>query len=97
MKIRTAVAATTVSLLAITGAAPAFAAPAPAESSSAHVVAAYPSCDHATVSEVVLVPGPTALLAPAWVPWENRVKPGDLVCLAAFGSGFTWASALIRW
>jgi 3-oxoacyl-[acyl-carrier-protein] synthase-3 len=30
--------------------------------------------------------------------WENgRVKEGDLVCLAAFGSGFTWASALIRW
>jgi len=30
--------------------------------------------------------------------WEQgRVKPGDLVCLAAFGSGFTWASALIRW
>ncbi|MEZ5091029.1 MAG: DUF3027 domain-containing protein, partial [Micropruina sp.] len=28
--------------------------------------------------EVVLVPGPTALLAPAWVPWEQRVKPGDL-------------------
>ena len=42
------------------------------------VVAAYPGADHATVSEVVLVPGPTALLAPAWVPWENRVKPGDL-------------------
>jgi len=30
--------------------------------------------------------------------WEaGKVKPGDLVCLAAFGSGFTWASALIRW
>ncbi|MFC2074943.1 3-oxoacyl-ACP synthase III family protein [Bdellovibrionota bacterium] len=28
---------------------------------------------------------------------EGRVKSGDLVCLAAFGSGFTWASALIRW
>ncbi|MEN7548419.1 beta-ketoacyl-ACP synthase III [Rapidithrix thailandica] len=27
----------------------------------------------------------------------GRVKPGDLVCLAAFGSGFTWASALVRW
>jgi len=27
----------------------------------------------------------------------NRVKSGDLVCLAAFGAGFTWASALIRW
>ncbi len=30
--------------------------------------------------------------------WEQgRIKDGDLVCLAAFGSGFTWASALIRW
>ncbi|MEO6232856.1 MAG: beta-ketoacyl-ACP synthase III [Ferruginibacter sp.] len=30
--------------------------------------------------------------------WENgKIKEGDLVCLAAFGSGYTWASALIRW
>ncbi|RYF78068.1 MAG: beta-ketoacyl-ACP synthase III, partial [Cytophagaceae bacterium] len=28
---------------------------------------------------------------------EGRIQPGNLVCLAAFGSGFTWASALIRW
>lgn len=28
---------------------------------------------------------------------EGKIKPGDLVCLAAFGSGFTWGSALIRW
>ena len=27
----------------------------------------------------------------------GAVKEGDLVCLAAFGSGFTWGSALIRW
>lgn len=27
----------------------------------------------------------------------GRVKQGDLICLAAFGAGFTWASALIRW
>lgn len=32
----------------------------------------------ATVDEVVLLPGDQALLAPAWVPWEERVKPGDL-------------------
>jgi hypothetical protein len=42
------------------------------------VVAGYPGTDHATVSEVVLVPGPTALLAPEWVPWDQRVRPGDL-------------------
>ena len=30
--------------------------------------------------------------------WEQgKVKDGDLICLAAFGSGFTWASALLRW
>ena len=30
--------------------------------------------------------------------WETgKIKHGDLVCLAAFGSGFTWASALLRW
>ncbi len=30
--------------------------------------------------------------------WEKGlIKDNDLVCLAAFGSGFTWASALIRW
>ena len=31
-----------------------------------------------TVSEVVLLPGPEALVAPAWVPWHERLKPGDL-------------------
>ncbi len=30
--------------------------------------------------------------------WESgMIKDGDLVCLAAFGSGFTWASALLKW
>jgi 3-oxoacyl-[acyl-carrier-protein] synthase-3 len=28
---------------------------------------------------------------------KGRLHDGDLICLAAFGSGFTWASALIRW
>lgn len=32
----------------------------------------------ATVSEVTLLPGVEAVVAPAWVPWENRVQPGDL-------------------
>jgi 3-oxoacyl-[acyl-carrier-protein] synthase III len=34
-------------------------------------------------------------LSEAWA--EGKIKENDLVCLAAFGSGFTWASALIRW
>jgi 3-oxoacyl-[acyl-carrier-protein] synthase III len=30
--------------------------------------------------------------------WEaGKVKEGDLVCLAAFGSGFTWGAVLLRW
>ena len=30
--------------------------------------------------------------------WENgKIKSGDLVVLAAFGSGFTWGSVIIRW
>ncbi|AKA35887.1 3-oxoacyl-ACP synthase III family protein [Flagellimonas lutaonensis] len=30
--------------------------------------------------------------------WEQeKVKEGDLVVLAAFGSGFTWGSVIIRW
>ncbi|MGB6456644.1 MAG: DUF3027 domain-containing protein [Streptosporangiaceae bacterium] len=31
-----------------------------------------------TVSETALLPGPDSLLAPAWVPWSERVLPGDL-------------------
>jgi hypothetical protein len=31
-----------------------------------------------TVDEVVLLPGPDSLLAPDWVPWSERVRPGDL-------------------
>lgn len=42
------------------------------------VVAAHPGSDHPTISEVVLVPGPSALLAPPWVPWRERIQPGDL-------------------
>jgi hypothetical protein len=31
-----------------------------------------------TVSESVLLPGPDSLLAPEWVPWSDRVLPGDV-------------------
>ncbi|MFC4947416.1 DUF3027 domain-containing protein [Pseudonocardia sp. GCM10023141] len=31
-----------------------------------------------TVSEVELLPGPQALVAPTWVPWHERIRPGDL-------------------
>jgi hypothetical protein len=31
-----------------------------------------------TVDDIVLLPGDDALLAPAWVPWSERLRPGDL-------------------
>jgi hypothetical protein len=31
-----------------------------------------------TVSEVVLLPGPEAMVAPEWVPWQQRIQAGDL-------------------
>ena len=34
-------------------------------------------------------------LSQAWE--QGRIKEGDLLCLAAFGSGFTWASAMLKW
>jgi 3-oxoacyl-[acyl-carrier-protein] synthase-3 len=27
----------------------------------------------------------------------GRINRGDLLCLAAFGAGFTWGAALVRW
>jgi hypothetical protein len=37
-----------------------------------------PRSKTATVDEVVLLPGADALLAPRWVPWHERLQPGDL-------------------
>lgn len=37
-----------------------------------------PRSHEVTVDEVVLLPGDDALLAPAWVPWSERLRPGDL-------------------
>ncbi|WP_291383538.1 DUF3027 domain-containing protein [Demequina sp.] len=34
--------------------------------------------DTVTVCESALLPGSDALLAPTWVPWSERVQPGDL-------------------
>jgi hypothetical protein len=31
-----------------------------------------------TIDETVLLPGPDAVLAPEWVPWSERLRPGDL-------------------
>lgn len=37
-----------------------------------------PRARKATVCEAVLLPGDDAVLAPAWVPWEERLRPGDI-------------------
>ncbi|MBT8227633.1 MAG: DUF3027 domain-containing protein [Dactylosporangium sp.] len=31
-----------------------------------------------TVCETALLPGPDSLLAPTWIPWQDRLRPGDL-------------------
>ena len=31
-----------------------------------------------TVSEILLLPGDGAILASSWIPWEQRVEPGDI-------------------
>lgn len=31
-----------------------------------------------TVCEIHLIPGSTALLAPPWIPWRERLEPGDV-------------------
>jgi len=37
-----------------------------------------PRSRHATVSEAALLPGPDAVQPPAWLPWAERIAPGDL-------------------
>lgn len=37
-----------------------------------------PRARTATVCEVALLPGDDALLAPAWLPWADRLRPGDV-------------------
>jgi hypothetical protein len=41
-------------------------------------VARAPRSKHVTVCETVLLPGENAMLAPGWVPWHERLQPGDL-------------------
>ncbi|MDR1394410.1 MAG: DUF3027 domain-containing protein [Bifidobacteriaceae bacterium] len=41
-------------------------------------LARVPRGRHATVSETELLPGSGALLSPSWVPWVDRLQPGDL-------------------
>ncbi len=41
-------------------------------------VARAPRARQVTICETVLLPGDEALLAPGWVPWQERLQPGDL-------------------
>ncbi|HET8665864.1 MAG TPA: DUF3027 domain-containing protein [Nocardioides sp.] len=41
-------------------------------------VARAPRQKHVTVDEIVLIPGAEAIVAPTWVPYRERIKPGDL-------------------
>lgn len=41
-------------------------------------LARVPRARVATICEVELLPGDTAVLAPAWLPWSERLRPGDI-------------------
>lgn len=56
--------------------------------------------DHKVFNNIMKYGNTTAATIPIALSeaWEaGKINEGDLVCMAAFGSGFTWASALIRW
>ncbi|WP_232793948.1 DUF3027 domain-containing protein [Pseudofrankia saprophytica] len=42
------------------------------------ITARAPRVRRVTVDDVVLMPGEGALLAPPWVPWSQRLRPGDV-------------------
>lgn len=42
------------------------------------VLARAPRSKKATVCETALLPGDDALIAPDWLPWSERVRPGDV-------------------
>lgn len=42
------------------------------------VLARAPRSKKATVCETALLPGPEALVSPEWLPWAERVRPGDV-------------------
>jgi hypothetical protein len=41
-------------------------------------VAHAPGAQSVTIDEIVLLPGEDAIIAPVWVPWRDRIQPGDL-------------------
>jgi 3-oxoacyl-[acyl-carrier-protein] synthase III len=56
--------------------------------------------EHKVFNNIMRIGNTTAASIPIAMSqaWEQgKINDNDLLCLAAFGSGFTWASALIRW
>jgi len=56
--------------------------------------------EHKVFNNIMKLGNTTAATIPIALSeaWEQgRIKEGDLICLAAFGSGFSWASALLNW
>lgn len=56
--------------------------------------------DHKVFNNIMKIGNTTAASIPIAMSqaWEQgRIKENDLLCIAAFGSGFTWASSLIKW
>src|SRR5690606_5575765 len=56
--------------------------------------------DHKVFNNIMYCGNTTAATIPIALSeaWEQeKIKQGDLICLAAFGSGFSWASALLNW
>jgi hypothetical protein len=41
-------------------------------------IAHVPGAETVSVCDAVLLPGPESILAPTWVPWSDRLAPGDL-------------------
>ena len=55
-----------------------------------------PGLDHALLHELAAFSNRVPLALDAGVR-DGRIKRGELLLLEAFGGGFTWGSALIRW
>jgi hypothetical protein len=41
-------------------------------------VASVPGQEAVTIDEIVMLPGDESITAPVWVPWRDRIQPGDL-------------------
>ena len=57
-------------------------------------------CDHQVYNNIMRYGNTTAASIPLALSEardEGKVKKGDVVTLAAFGAGFTWAAAVLRW